>query len=58
MTKKQYCPYCGQHVSKQCECEREAALLEQELLEDLENRPETLLGWRQQDLIDMYRMER
>jgi hypothetical protein len=28
------------------------------LLEELENRPETQLGYRQQDLIDSYRFER
>ena len=52
-----YCQYCGTPLDEGCECLRELAEYEAELIEELENRPETQLGYRQQDLIDMYRRE-
>ena len=55
--KPKYCQYCGAPLDKGCECLRELAEYEAELIEELENRPETQLGYRQQDLIDMYRRE-
>lgn len=55
---KLFCPYCGQPLSEGCRCAIEAAEYEAELIEELENRPETTDGWRQQDLIDLRRRER
>lgn len=54
--KKQYCPYCGKHLSEHCDCEREAAEYEAELIEELEER-QLKTAW-QQDLIDLHRFER
>ena len=53
-----YCQYCGAPLDEGCECLRELAEYEADLLEELENRPETQLGYSQQDLIDSYRFER
>lgn len=58
MFERRFCPYCGQPLSEGCRCGIDAAQYEAELIEELENRPETLEGWRQQDLIDLYRRER
>lgn len=54
--KKQFCPYCGAHLSEGCGCEREAAEYEAELIEELEERQ--LHTAYQQDLIDLHRFER
>lgn len=56
--KPKYCQYCGAPLDEGCECLRELAEYEADLLEELENRPETQLGYKQQDLIDSYRFER
>ena len=56
--KPKYCQYCGAPLDEGCECLLELAEYEADLLEELENRPETQLGYRQQDLIDSYRFER
>lgn len=56
--KVMYCQYCGAPLNERCGCARELAGYEADLLEDLENRPDTQYGWHQQDLIDMYRAER
>lgn len=55
--KKQYCPYCGQHVSERCDCEKEIAQAEADFIEEYENRPDVQYGWAQQDLIDLRRRE-
>lgn len=55
--KPKYCEYCGQLLSEGCECHREVAEYEANLVDELENRPETQYGWYQQDLIDMRRRE-
>ena len=55
--KPKFCQYCGKPLDEGCECLRDLAEYEAELIEELENRPETQLGYRQQDLIDMYRRE-
>lgn len=52
-----YCEYCGTSLDEGCDCRRELAEYQQDLLEELENRPETQEGWRQQDLIDLRRRE-
>jgi len=54
--KRQFCPYCGEPLENGCDCEREAAEAEAELVEELEERE--LMYAPQQDLIDMYRYER
>lgn len=56
MLKKMFCPYCGLPLSEGCDCEREVAEYEAELLEELEDRS-LATAW-QQDLIDLYRYER
>ena len=56
--KKMYCPYCGQLLTENCECERIAAEKHEQFLDDYYNDPMVQLGWRQQDLIDIYRRER
>ena len=56
--KKLYCPYCGEPLENGCECERLAAEEAAQLIEDYENDPIVQEGWRQQDIIDMYRRER
>lgn len=53
---KRFCPYCGQPLSEGCDCARDAAEYEAELLEELEE--QSLATAWQQDVIDMYRRER
>ena len=55
--KRKFCEYCGELLENKCDCLYELSLYEEELIDELENRPETQLGWRQQDLIDMRRRE-
>lgn len=56
MFEKRFCPYCGAPLSDWCDCERELAEYEADLLEELEER-QLAYAW-QQDIIDMYRRER
>ena len=56
MFKKRFCPYCGALLVDGCDCAREAAEYEAELIEELEERQ--LHTAYQQDLIDLYRFER
>lgn len=56
--KKMYCQYCGQPLTENCECERIAAEEHEQFLEDYYNNPMVHEGWKQQDIIDMYRRER
>ena len=56
MFEKLFCPYCGLPLSEGCECAREVAEYEAELLEELEDR-QLATAW-QQDLIDLRRRER
>lgn len=56
--KPKFCQYCGAPLDEGCECLIYLAEYEAELIEELENSPEAQLGYRQQDLIDMYRRER
>lgn len=56
--KKAFCPYCGEPIENGCECEQLAAEDAQKFIEDYECNPMVQEGWRQQDLIDMYRRER
>lgn len=53
-----FCEYCGTSLDEGCNCARELAEYQAEFLEELENRPETQLGYMQQDLIDLYKFER
>lgn len=55
--KAMYCQYCGSPLEDRCNCLRELAEYEEDLIEELESRPETQYGWIQQDLIDLHRME-
>lgn len=56
MIERRFCPYCGLPLSEGCDCEREVAEYEAELIEELEER-QFMTAW-QQDLIDMHRYER
>jgi hypothetical protein len=56
MFEKRFCPYCGAPLTDGCDCERELAEYEADLIEELEDRQLTT-AW-QQDLIDLYRYER
>lgn len=56
--KKLFCPYCGLPLSEGCDCEMIAAEKAERFLDDYYNDPLVNEGWAQQDLIDMYRMER
>lgn len=56
--KKMYCQYCGSLLTENCECERIAQEEHERFLEDYYNDPMVQEGWRQQDIIDMYRRER
>ena len=55
---KQFCQYCGKHLSEGCTCEADAAEIHARFVEDYESRPDVCAGWAQQDLIDSYRRER
>lgn len=54
--RKRFCPYCGEPIENGCDCEREAAEYEAEMIEELEER-QLAYAW-QQDLIDLHRYER
>ena len=56
MFEKRFCPYCGALLEDGCDCAREAAEYEAEMIEELEERQ--LRTAYQQDLIDLYRFER
>ena len=55
--KKQFCPYCGQPLTENCDCERQAEENHKAFLESYYNDPEVQAGWRNQDFIDMRRRE-
>ena len=56
MFEKRFCPYCGALLEDGCDCAREAAEYEAEMIEEREERQ--LRTAYQQDLIDLYRFER
>lgn len=56
MFEKRFCPYCGAPLEDGCDCAREDAEYESEMIEELEERQ--LRTAYQQDLIDLYRFER
>lgn len=56
--RKQFCCYCGKHLSEGCDCERIAAEEREAFIEEYENRQETIAGWAFQDLCDLRRRER
>lgn len=59
--KKQFCCYCGEPLGN-CDCEHLAWLEEEDRLsrfyDEYQEDPVVQEGWRQQDLIDLRRMER
>lgn len=55
---KIFCPYCGEPLVNNCNCEIEAAMEEEELRERVEERQHDSGFYAFQDLIDMYRKER
>ena len=54
---KKYCGYCGELLEENCDCEREAAICEEQMVEDYMNSPETHAGWAQEDAIYNSRRE-
>lgn len=56
--KPRFCQYCGEPLENECECWRVAAEEEALWLEEYESRSEVQEGWRQQDMIDLWRFER
>lgn len=58
---KRFCQYCGLPLEENCRCERdyirELAEVEEEFIEEYENRPDVIYGQRQQDMIDWRRFE-
>ena len=56
--KKRFCPYCGEPLENECECERYAAEEAEQKMQDYYDDPVVQYGWYQQDIIDMYRRER
>ena len=55
--KPKFCAYCGTPLEEGCECLRELAEAETDMVEELENRPDTQYGWHQQDLLDQRKFE-
>ena len=55
---KQFCSYCGAHISEGCDCERIAAEEHERFIEEYESRPDVQAGWAFQDLCDIRRRER
>ena len=56
--KKMFCPYCGEPLENDCDCERIAAEEAERKRQEYENDPIVQYGWYQQDIIDMYRREK
>ncbi len=56
--RKAFCEYCGQPIENDCDCWIQAQEDYERFIEDYENDPVTCAGWAQQDVIDLYRMER
>ena len=55
---KLYCPYCGALLSEGCDCEIEAEMERECIIEDLEERQHQSGFYAFQDLMDTYRFER
>ena len=55
---KQFCPYCGSHITDRCRCEREAAEEAAEAIEALEERQHQSGFYAFQDMMDSRRFER
>ena len=56
--KKLYCPYRGELLSNNCECEREAAEERERMIEEQEEYQHNSGFYAFQELIEMYRNER
>lgn len=56
MFEKKFCPYCGARLEEHCDCAREMAEYEAELIDDLDERQMDYAY--QEDIIWMYRNER
>ena len=56
--KKLYCPYCGELLSNNCECGREAAEERERMIEEQEEYQHNSGFYAFQELIEMYRNER
>jgi hypothetical protein len=55
---KIFCPYCGEPLASQCNCEFEAALELEEMIDRIEERQHDNGFYTFQDLLDAYRRER
>ena len=56
--KKLYCPYCGELLEENCNCEYEVEKERNEIIEELEERQEKSGFYAFQDILEMYRSER
>jgi len=56
--RKIFCGYCGEKLESMCDCEREMAIVREELLKELENRPDTQYGWAFEDQLYIMRGEK
>jgi hypothetical protein len=54
---KKYCEYCGLPLADGCDCLVELAEYLEDRINELEERPETQLGWIQEDMIYLHRTE-
>ena len=54
---KLYCGYCGHPLSDGCECEYEAEMKKQLIIEELEERQHDSGFYAFQDTMEMYRRE-
>lgn len=55
---KIFCPYCGEPLTNNCDCEFEAAMEEERMIREIEERQHDSGFYAFQDLIDAYRRER
>ena len=56
--RKIFCPYCGEPLTNNCDCEFEAAMEGEGMIEEIEERQHDSGFYSFQDLIDMYHRER
>ena len=58
MIQPKYCQYCGEPLENGCDCLREIAEREEELIEELEERQHQSGFYAFQDMMETYRRER